>query len=179
MSASRALSRPAREERERSDRIVVRVNRIEGGRLDEEHPLERVRLAISKGSARAAGGAAASAAGPPGAPRKSTAPAVGSFVKLKARLSPPLEPVRPGGYDFARDMYFQQIGASGFPLGAITTIEPPADRSLWLRYASALDGIREEIDHRIRAVLPGDEGSIASALITGLNDRSRPRSTMP
>src|SRR5262245_26134840 len=39
--------------------------------------------------------------------RKGTAPAVGSFVELKARLSPPLEPLRPGGYDFARDMYFQ------------------------------------------------------------------------
>jgi competence protein ComEC len=97
-----------REERERSDRIVVRVNRIEGGRLNEEHPLERVRLAVSNGSARAAAGPAVSAAGPT-APRKSTAPAVGSFVKLKARLSPPLEPVRPGGYDFGRDMYFQHV----------------------------------------------------------------------
>jgi hypothetical protein len=37
--------------------------------------------------------------------RKGTAPAVGSFVEFKARLSPPLEPLRPGGYDFARDMY--------------------------------------------------------------------------
>src|SRR5262249_49914424 len=30
-----------------------------------------------------------------------------SFVEFKARLSPPLEPLRPGGYDFARDMYFR------------------------------------------------------------------------
>jgi competence protein ComEC len=41
--------------------------------------------------------------------RKGTAPPVGSFVEFKARLSPPLEPLRPGGYDFARDMYFQSI----------------------------------------------------------------------
>jgi competence protein ComEC len=26
-------------------------------------------------------------------------------------LSPPLEPLRPGGYDFARDMYFQSIAS--------------------------------------------------------------------
>ena len=41
-----------------------------------------------------------------------------AFVEFKARLSPPLEPLRPGGYDFARNLYFQGIGASGFVLGA-------------------------------------------------------------
>ena len=158
-----------REERERSDRIVVRVNRIEGGRLEWEHPLERVRLSIGKGGAPAARAAPAAGAAATGF-RPSVAPPVGSFVRLKARLSPPLEPLRPGGYDFARDMYFQQIGASGFPLGKIEVVAPAADRGLWLRYAAALDGIRETIDKRIRAELPGDEGSIASALITGLYD---------
>ncbi len=137
-----------REERERSDRIVLRVNRIEGSRLDAAQLPGRVRVSVRRG----------------------TAPPVGSFVKLKARLSPPLEPLRPGGYDFARDMYFQGIGASGFSLGVIETIDPPAERSAWLRYASILDGIRKAIDQRIRAVLPGDEGSIASALITGATD---------
>jgi competence protein ComEC len=29
-----------------------------------------------------------------------------------ARLSPPLGPLRPGGYDFARDMYFQYVAAN-------------------------------------------------------------------
>ena len=36
--------------------------------------------------------------------------------------------------------------------------------------AAFIDGIREAIDKRIRAVIPGDEGSIASALITGKRD---------
>src|SRR5437762_124940 len=66
-----------REERERSDRIVVRVERITGPRLNEK--LERVRVSVRKG----------------------TAPAVGTFVEFKSRLSPPLAPLRPGGYDFA------------------------------------------------------------------------------
>src|SRR5262249_36966916 len=74
-----------REERERSDRVVVRLERTDSARLNE--PLERVRVSVRKG----------------------TAPAVGTFVEFKARLSPPLEPLRPGGYDFARDMYFQRI----------------------------------------------------------------------
>ena len=135
-----------REERERSDRIVVRVERIAGPRLNQK--LERVRVSVRKG----------------------TAPAVGSFVEFKARLSPPLEPLRPGGYDFARDMYFQGIGASGFALGAIRTGEAPRAPSLGLRYAMTVDGVREAIDKRIRAILPGDQGAIASALITGKRD---------
>ena len=106
--------------------------------------------------------------------RKGTAPAVGSFVEFKARLSPPLEPLRPGGYDFARDMYFQRIGASGFVLGRIRNAEAPHAPTLWLRYATVIDGMREAIDKRIRAVLPGDKGSIASALITGKRDAISP-----
>jgi competence protein ComEC len=140
-----------REERERSDRVVVRVHRIEGTRAKETP--ERLRVAVRKG----------------------TAPPVGAFVEMQARLSPPLAPLRPGGYDFARDLYFQKIGASGFVLGQIKTLDPPAAPTLGLRYAAAVDAMREGIDKRIRAVVPGDEGSIASALITGKRDAiSRP-----
>jgi competence protein ComEC len=78
--------------------------------------------------------------------------------------------LRPGGYDFARDMYFQRIGASGFVLGRIRTGESPPAPGLRLRYATVMDGMREVIDERIRAVLPGDKGAIASALITGQRD---------
>ena len=135
-----------REERERSDRIVVRVERFDapGGFSAPQ----RVRVAVRKGSA----------------------PPVGSFVELKAHLSPPMQALRPGGYNFARDMYFRKIGASGYALGAIRIKPAPAAAGFWLRYATIVDGIRETIDDRIRAVLPGDKGSIASALITGKRD---------
>jgi len=160
--AHQALSQPVwnadvagyveiREERERSDRITLRVERISAQRLNER--LERVRIAVRKG----------------------TAPAVGSFVTLKARLSPPLEPLRPGGYDFARDLYFQRIGASGFALDRIRAEQSPQLPTVSLHYAAAVDGIREAIDKRIRAVLPGDGGSIASALITGKRDPISPQ----
>jgi len=79
----------AREERERSDRIVVRVHLMDGARITEKP--DRVRISVRRGMA----------------------PPVGAFVELKAHLSPPLAPLRPGGYDFARDSYFQRIGASG------------------------------------------------------------------
>ncbi|HUL90243.1 MAG TPA: ComEC/Rec2 family competence protein [Pseudolabrys sp.] len=135
-----------REERERSDRIVVRVQRFDEARAAPVP--NRVRVAVRKGGA----------------------PAVGSFVEFKAHLSPPLQPLRPGGYDFARDMYFQRIGASGYALGAVKVATPPFTGGFWLRYATIIDDLRETIDKRIRAVIPGDNGSIASALITGKRD---------
>lgn len=135
-----------REERERTDRIVVRALSFEAARLEQKP--ERVRVSVRKG----------------------LAPPVGAYVTFRARLDPPLEPLRPGGYDFARDLYFQGIGATGFILGSITTGVPPVPQSLWLRYAATVQGIRDAIDARIRAVVPGDRGAIASALITGKRD---------
>lgn len=135
-----------REERERSDRIVLRVYRMETSRPTEK--LDRVRLSVRKGMA----------------------PAVGSFVELRARLNPPLAPLRPGGYDFARDLYFQRIGASGFVLGQIKRVTLPEPPGMRLQYAAAISGLRDGIDARIRAALPGDKGAIVSALITGKRD---------
>lgn len=135
-----------REERARSDRIVLRIHSFTSGR--DGPALERVRINVRKG----------------------TAPAVGSFVSLRARLMPPLQPLRPGGYDFARDLYFQSIGATGFALGQIRQIDPPAPPGLWLRYAATIGSLRDAIDARIRAVVSGDRGAIASALITGKRD---------
>jgi competence protein ComEC len=133
-----------REEREKSDRIVVRTHTIEGRRLDPAP--SRVRVAVRSG----------------------TAPPVGTFATFKADLLPPLQPLRPGGYDFARDMYFSRLGASGFVLGPIRTAPSPAEGGgAWLRYAAAVEAMRGAIDKRIRAVVPGDAGAIASAVITG------------
>ncbi len=135
-----------REELERSDRIVLQVATIEAARLTERP--ERVRLSVRKGRA----------------------PAVGAFVSLKARLNPPATPFRPGGYDLARDLYFQKIGATGLATGTIKILAPPVEPGRWLRFATAVEGIRDAIDGRVRAVLKGDAGSIASALITGKRD---------
>jgi competence protein ComEC len=135
-----------REERERSDRIVLRAMRVDGVRLYQKP--DRVRVAVRKGMA----------------------PPVGAYVTLRARLNPPLPPLRPGGYDFARDLYFQGIGAVGFVLGAIKTASPPSPPDVWLSYAATIEGLRDAIDARIRSVVSGDKGAIASALITGKRD---------
>src|SRR5882724_3694387 len=135
-----------RDIRERTDRFVLRVVSMESARGSTK--LERVRLSVKKG----------------------TAPAVGSFVELKARLLPPLAPLRPGSYDFGRDMFFSGIGASGFVMGAIKTTEAPDGAGLRLRYAAFMQGLRDAIDARIRTTLEGDKRAIATALLTGRRD---------
>jgi competence protein ComEC len=136
-----------RDIRERTDRFVLRVTAMQSPRGNLT--LTRVRLSVKKG----------------------TAPEVGSFVQLKARLMPPLSPLRPGSYDFARDMFFQGIGASGFVMGAITTVTTPQQAGgLALRYAAVMQGLRDTIDARIRTRLDGDERAIATALLTGRRD---------
>src|ERR1700687_2627719 len=135
-----------RDIRERTDRFVLRVAQMESPR--SQIKLERVRLSVRKG----------------------TAPVVGSFVELKARLQPPLAPLRPGSYDFGRDMYFQGIGASGFVTGAIKTVEAPGSGGLSLRYAAFMQGLRDAIDACIRTAPDGDQRAIATPWLTGRRD---------
>src|SRR6185312_153138 len=135
-----------RDIRERTDRFVLRVTSMDAPRFTTR--IERVRLSVKKG----------------------TAPDVGSFVELKARLMPPLAPLRPGSYNFSRDLFFQGIGASGFAMGAIKIVDPPESGGLGLRYDAFMQNLRDAVDARIRTRLDGDERAIATALLTGRRD---------
>jgi competence protein ComEC len=94
-----------REESQHTDRFVLRVERMDGGRMADKP--QRVRLSVKRGMA----------------------PAPGSFVEAKALLDPPLQPLEPGSYDFARDLYFQGIGASGFVRGAVKSSRRPRKKA--------------------------------------------------
>jgi competence protein ComEC len=135
-----------REESQHTDRFVLRVDRIDGKRLADKP--QRVRLSVKRG----------------------LAPPAGSFVEVKAMLDPPLQPLAPGSYDFARDLYFQQIGASGFVRGAVNVITPPATAGLMSRAHVVVQRMRDAIDAHVRAVLPGDTGAIAAMLLNGRRD---------
>lgn len=91
---------------------------------------------------------------------------VGDAVTVLARLRPPSGPVMPGGYDFGRADYYDGIGAVGFAYGAAkpADIGPPP----WpIAAATPLANLRETIRRRIVAVLPGDTGEVAAALVMG------------
>src|SRR5690606_33823563 len=132
------------------DRFVLRVTALKATR--NAVALTRVRLSVRKG----------------------TAPPVGSYVELKARLLPPLSPLRPGSYDFGRDLYFHGIGASGFVMGAVKSLDPPASGGWLLRYASIMQAVRNAIDVRIRISLEGVIRDIGTALFTGRRDAITP-----
>jgi competence protein ComEC len=92
----------------------------------------------------------ATADAPPGLAR-------GDRIRLRARLMPPPEASLPGGYDFARTAWFQQLGATG---RAFAPIE---------RLSAAPDGgsLRNRLADHIRTRLPADGAGIAVALVTG------------
>jgi competence protein ComEC len=91
----------------------------------------------------------------------------GDRIRLKATLSPPAKPALPGGFDYARTAWFDQVGAVGYSF-APPLIEAHVDGGTFAaRYRRGIEDLRQLIARRIRAVLPGETGEIALALITG------------
>ncbi len=90
----------------------------------------------------------------------------GDFIRIRARLSPPPEPVAPGGYDFARQLFFEGIGGVGF---AVSPPERLAPRRLSFadRAAGRVEALRSWLAHRILVSAPGQGGAIVAAVITG------------
>ncbi|MFN3450785.1 MAG: ComEC/Rec2 family competence protein [Sphingorhabdus sp.] len=84
----------------------------------------------------------------------------GAVIKLRARLMPPAGPTLPGGYDFARRAWFQQIGATGSALGAVTLVKPAQTNPM-------LSAKREQLTQHILTSMPGEAGAIGAALVTG------------
>jgi competence protein ComEC len=89
----------------------------------------------------------------------------GDRIRLRALLMPPSPPVEPGGFDFARQAYFQRLGAVGYALSGpelVSRAERSRDWSL------GLAALRQSIAHHITTAIPGTAGAIAVALLTGL-----------
>ncbi|MBY0258809.1 ComEC/Rec2 family competence protein, partial [Methylobacterium sp.] len=130
----------ALDEREEGARLIVRVESF--GVLGPEMRPARVRVSY----------------------RKAVALKPGDRIAATARLLPPPEAARPGGYDFGRDAYFRGIGAVGSLVGKIE-VRPPAqapDRSA--RFAAAIDDARNALTRRITDANGGQAGAVAAAL---------------
>jgi competence protein ComEC len=93
--------------------------------------------------------------------------AAGMAVRVRATLMPPALPALPGDYDFGRQVWFQRLGAVGYTARAPEP-DPGAGAAPWdLRFWVAVERLRQAMGARIRSALPGEEGAIANALITG------------
>jgi competence protein ComEC len=107
---------------------------------------------------------------------KTPLPPAGTRVKLRASLRPPPEPVMPGGFDFGRYHWFEWIGGTGFVLGKAEPL--PGDPPRWdIWLSSQIAGLRQAIAARVAAVLSGETGGLAQALImgerAGMSDQTR------
>lgn len=132
--------------RVKGSRILLRVTSMEG-RAIADAPY-RVRLTFAqKGAIRA-----------------------GDHVQLKARLLPPPEASRPGGYDFARESFFRRTGAVGSVLGVLVHVPASVPMPLGLSLKSAIDGARNALTARIAGAIGGQAGALAAALVTGKRD---------
>ena len=129
----------------RGQRLTIRVASIEG-LADRQRPQRvRVRAATQNAELRP-----------------------GDAVRIRATLTPPPWPSLPGDYDFARAAWFHGLGAVGYATGAAARAELDTDAApLGLRVRALIERVRQAIGRRIVAVLPGETGAIANALITG------------
>ncbi len=93
-------------------------------------------------------------------------PRPGAWVMTTAYLSPPQGPAEPGGFDFRRHAWFQQLGAVGYTRVPVLIVAPPKPDSL----RAWIFALRMGVSSYVQTVLPGDVGGFAAAVTTG--DRS-------
>lgn len=90
----------------------------------------------------------------------------GDWISGRASLSPAGAPAIPGGFDFQRHSFFQEIGAYGYSTGQFQ-ITAKSEEAGGLSASRWIARIRDQITQRILAGLPEPQNGIAAALMTG------------
>lgn len=90
----------------------------------------------------------------------------GDQVRIRAGLRPPPGPVAPGAFDFARQAWFDRLGAVGYAVGPLQRA-PPAPGGAAPGLSGALERLRMRLTTAIRDALPPTQGAVAAALMTG------------
>jgi competence protein ComEC len=91
-------------------------------------------------------------------------PSPGQVVVMTAFLSAPEGPVEPGGFDFRRMAFFDQLGAVGYTRTPVLLLEPPVEG------AALIARLRSYLTQAMLAQMPGQAGAFAAGAMTG--DRS-------
>ena len=93
-------------------------------------------------------------------------PEPGLTVMMTGHLAPPSGPVEPGGFDFQRMAWFDQLGAVGYTRTPVLALYPVERGQAGL----FLHRLRARIARYVQISVPGEDGAFAAALMTG--DRS-------
>jgi competence protein ComEC len=124
-------------------RVVLEAVRLKGnGVPTPEMTPARVRISLSKGSPSIH---------------------VGDRLLVLANLAPPPGPAAPGAFDFQRVAWYQQLGGIGYALAPAAVVEAGHPDGI----VRAIDALRAEVTERIMKTLPGPEGGVVAALLTG------------
>ncbi len=91
----------------------------------------------------------------------------GDPVRLLAILNPPPPPASPGSYDFARDAYFESVGAVGLALRAPQRLAADTVPPWRLRLTMRINAVRWALTQRIVDTLGPETGGLAAAMTTG------------
>ncbi len=94
----------------------------------------------------------------------------GDIIRVRAMLSSPPEPVRPGGYDYARQLYFEKIGGVGYATSPPVTVSSHEAKPA---LALSIERIRTYLAARISNALSSatpEARAVCVALVTGKRD---------
>jgi len=94
-------------------------------------------------------------------------PRPGDAVRLLAIVNPPPPPASPGSYDFARDAYFESVGAVGLALRPPEPVPAEAPAPWRLGVTIKVNALRWALTERIVAALGPETGGLAAAMTTG------------
>lgn len=126
--------------------VRATLDRVTIAELPAEATPVRIRITISKDSATLK---------------------LGDRIDVLAHLQAPSPPVAPGAFDFRRQAYFQQLGATGFALGAARVIEAQGENTIKERLRLWIDRLRGTIGQRIASLEPDAAGAMTRALTVG------------
>jgi competence protein ComEC len=91
-------------------------------------------------------------------------PVPGQIVLMTAHLAAPEPPSEPGGFDFRRMAYFDQLGAVGYARSPVMLWAEPAAG------VAMINRLRQSLSAALMRAVPGDAGAFSSGVMTG--DRS-------
>jgi competence protein ComEC len=95
---------------------------------------------------------------------------IGQKVGGVASLSAPAGPAEPGAFNFRRQAFFDDLGATGFGFGRLKILKQPEDArfaGVAIVLSDWIAAARSAIAQRIRSQLPDASGAVAVALTVG------------